>query len=521
LPAVSNHYFYVKLRPDAVPWKAHYTSVPRNLMGRLKDILDSMIKMDIIEKTDSAEFTCPITLVMGRDKEGNSTISRLCCDARAMNKNLITEPETVPNMHEIMMHAEGGYIYSTTDLVKSFWETRIAPNSRRFCAFRTALGCFIWKRKFFGIRSGSSQQQKLMNEIIGDDLYGDDDGIACYVDDAVLWSRRRVGESDESVIERHSKLLDRFTQRLADRRITLSTEKSSFFQKSIDFLGYTLGRDGVSLQEQKRAAIIETPHPQTTSQLHTFIGSVVWLQKCLRCNTAQLLAPLRRYVIQRQTDRSYISPYDPDDPEVIQAVKLLKEKIAESTTLFSPRWHWEFHVFADGAQNSGVGGLMAHFVDTGRPGEKPLTGEALAEFQATCEEKGEPPPPPEWEGLPEEEVASRRAARMAAGGSNGRASKERFTEFDVASGLHSPNRRLSSEQHEPQEPICVHTGLHRVGYYAPIAFHSKSIQKAQARWTSREVEVFAIITMLRRWESYLLGSRLVMHTDCKCLEYLD
>ena len=67
-----------------------------------------------------------------------------------------------------------------------------------------------------------------------------------------------MGESDESVIERHSKLLDRFTQRLADRRITLSTEKSSFFQKSIDFLGYTLGRDGVSIQEQKRAAIIDT-----------------------------------------------------------------------------------------------------------------------------------------------------------------------------------------------------------------------------------------------------------------------
>jgi hypothetical protein len=33
-------------------------------MGRLKDILDSMIKMDIIEKTDSAGFTCPIILVM-------------------------------------------------------------------------------------------------------------------------------------------------------------------------------------------------------------------------------------------------------------------------------------------------------------------------------------------------------------------------------------------------------------------------------------------------------------------------
>ena len=102
---------------------------------------------------------------------------------------------------------------------------------------------------------------------------------------------------------------------------------------------------------------------------------------------------------------------------------------------------------------------MAHFVDTGRPGEEPLTGKALTDFQATCEEKGEPPSPPEWEGLTIEEVATRRAARVAQGGVNGRESKVRYTELDVASGLHLPNRRLSSEQHDPHEPICAHTGL--------------------------------------------------------------
>jgi hypothetical protein len=251
LPAVKNHYFYVKLKPNAVPWKARHSSVPRNLMGRLRDIIASMERMDIIEKTDSAEFTCPITLVMGKDKDGNSTISRLCCDARKMNKQLIQEPESVPNMNELMMHAEGGHIYSTTDLVKSFWETKIAPNSRRFCAFRCALGCYLWKRKFFGIRTGSTQQQKLCEELIGDDLYGEWDGIAVYVDDAVLWSKKKPGESELSVIKRHALLLDRFTKRLADRNITLSIEKSSFFQHSIDFLGFRLGRDGVSIQKHR------------------------------------------------------------------------------------------------------------------------------------------------------------------------------------------------------------------------------------------------------------------------------
>ena len=99
LPAVKNHYYYVKLKPGAVPWKAKYVSTPRNLMGRLREIIESMEKMDIIEKTDSAEFTCPTTLVMGKDKDGNSTISRICCDARSMNENLIVEPEAVPNMY--------------------------------------------------------------------------------------------------------------------------------------------------------------------------------------------------------------------------------------------------------------------------------------------------------------------------------------------------------------------------------------------------------------------------------------
>jgi hypothetical protein len=34
LPAVKNHYYYVKLKPGAVPWKARYVNTPRNLMDR-------------------------------------------------------------------------------------------------------------------------------------------------------------------------------------------------------------------------------------------------------------------------------------------------------------------------------------------------------------------------------------------------------------------------------------------------------------------------------------------------------
>jgi hypothetical protein len=52
-------------------------------------------------------------------------------------------------------------------------------------------------------------------------------------------------------------------------------------------------------------------------------------------------------------------------------VNLLKQKVADSATLISPRWDWEFRCFADGAQSKGVGGLIAHlFIDTGRVRER-------------------------------------------------------------------------------------------------------------------------------------------------------
>jgi hypothetical protein len=181
-----------------------------------------------------------------------------------------------------------------------------------------------------------------------------------------------------------------------------------------------------------------------------------------------------------------VNPYVKDDPEVVQAVKLLKQKVSDSSTLISPRWTWMFHLYADGAQSKGVGGILTHFIDTGRPGEAPLVGAELERLQSECEMTGDPPAPPGWEGRSAEQREQFRVARRGKSKEVGSDGVGKFTELDVVSGLHLPNRRLPSEQREPQTPVCVHTGLRRVGYFAPIAFHSKSLQNQQARGGHQE-----------------------------------
>jgi hypothetical protein len=98
-------------------------------------------------------------------------------------------------------------------------------------------------------------------------------------------------------MHRHFELLTTFMERLAKRNVTVSVKKShiAMGKKGIDFLGYHLARDGMSIQEHKKAAIVSAPFPATAKALHTFIGAAVFLlQRALNCNLSELLAPLRR-----------------------------------------------------------------------------------------------------------------------------------------------------------------------------------------------------------------------------------
>jgi hypothetical protein len=100
-------------------------------------------------------------------------------------------------------------------------------------------------------------------------------------------------------MKRHFELLTTFMERLAERHVTVSAKKSyiAMGKKGIDFLGYHIARDGLSIQRQKKAAIIDAPFPATAKALHTFIGAAVFLQRALNCNLSELLSPLRKYVV--------------------------------------------------------------------------------------------------------------------------------------------------------------------------------------------------------------------------------
>jgi hypothetical protein len=60
-------------------------------------------------------------------------------------------------------------------------------------------------------------------------------------------------------------------ENLKEANITVNFEKSQFFRKEINYLGYRLSTEGVSTDPEKSAAIMNFPVPKNQKQLKGFL----------------------------------------------------------------------------------------------------------------------------------------------------------------------------------------------------------------------------------------------------------
>jgi hypothetical protein len=174
LPVANGLWYYLNLRPDWTPFRSKHRPVPRQLVGRLQKILDSMEKMGIISKCDNAEIVCPITLVLKRDEDGNTTINRLCMDSRPLNARLEkpSGSEQIPLIDSLYQLCEGAYLYTAIDCTKMYWQIPLWKNHKKYSGFSANGSVYCFNRCFFGASTSASVCQRLMCEVVGEDLYG-------------------------------------------------------------------------------------------------------------------------------------------------------------------------------------------------------------------------------------------------------------------------------------------------------------------------------------------------------------
>ena len=254
LPAITGFVHRVKVKPDVEPVQQRLRPLPYALREEVKVHLAALEKQGIIEKvTGSSPWISPI--VVTRKRNGKI---RMCIDLKRVNEAVIANGHPLPHMQEMLDNLSGAKFFSCLDMSQAFHQLELHDDSKDLTAFVTHEGVWRFKRCPYGLKSLPQCFQRMM-EII---LRGMS-GTQVYMDDVIVSGRSR---------EEHDQRLEAVQQRLRGYHVTLNREKCRVGLTSVEFLGFTIGENGISVSQERVSALRDMKSPTTPKELHTALG---------------------------------------------------------------------------------------------------------------------------------------------------------------------------------------------------------------------------------------------------------
>ena len=162
----------------------------------------------------------------------------------------------IPDMTDMLDKLKGAAVFSSLDMKSAFNQLPLHEESRNLTAFTTPDGLRRYTRCCFGLSSIPAAFQKVMDSILAELP-----GVQVYLDDIIIF-----GESKEQ----HARL-QQVLDRLGEYQVTLN-EKCTFGATSLEFLGFTVAKNGFKVSENRVKGMQDMKSPRTTKQLQSALG---------------------------------------------------------------------------------------------------------------------------------------------------------------------------------------------------------------------------------------------------------
>ena len=218
--------------------------------------MEEMLKSGIVRPCNSP-YSSPVLLV----KKSNGSW-RMCVDYRALNQITVKDKFPIPVIDELLDELHATRYFSKLDLRLGYHQIRTHPPDISKTTFRTHHGHYEFLMMLFGLTNAPSTFQFLMNDIFKRYLRK---FVLVFFDDILIYSRSW---------EDHWQHVKIVLDILQSQNLFLKREKCQFEQTQIKYLGNLIDVEGISVDPQKVAAMMEWLKPKTPKALRGFLGLI-------------------------------------------------------------------------------------------------------------------------------------------------------------------------------------------------------------------------------------------------------
>ena len=149
--------------------------------------------------------------------------------------------------------------FPVIDLASAFNQLFLDEESSQLLTINTRKGLFRSKRLYFGVKTATSQFQRVMDSILSGIK-----SVMFRIDDILL--------ATSGGVTPHMEVIKQVFGRLAKHNVKLNGLRCQFFQAQVKYMGHIFSKEGISSVKSKLDAIRQAPRPTGVSQLRSFQG---------------------------------------------------------------------------------------------------------------------------------------------------------------------------------------------------------------------------------------------------------
>ena len=259
----------------------------------------------------------------------------MCVDYGAINNITVKHRHPIPRLDDMLDELNGSSVFSKIDLKIGYHQIRMKEGDEWKTAFKTKLGLYEWLVMPFGLTNAPSRFMRLMNHVFGSFI---GHFFVVYFDDILIYSKNL--DDQKCVLEV-----------LRKEHLFANLGKCSFGTDHVVFLGFVVGADGLTMDEEKIKAIRDWPSPTTVGEVRSFHGLAGFYRRFVQ-NFSLIAAPLTE-VIKNNVGFKWEHAQE-------EAFQILKRKLTQAPLLVLLDFSKTFEIECD-ASGVGIGAvLMQH-----------------------------------------------------------------------------------------------------------------------------------------------------------------